>query len=198
MRQLRRIGVFCGSTNGIAPVYAAAASALGRALAHRRCEVVLGGAASGLMGAVARACRRAGGRVTAIVLHDLVPRERASGAAHCVVGVDSPLERKAKLCELADGFIALPGGLGTFEEIFEVFATVETGHLDKPLGLLDTRGYFEALRHLVLHGVREGFIPDRHAGLLLAQMDPEALLEAMERYEPPAAGLDAQPGAPGL
>lgn len=186
----RRICVFCGSSPGRRPEYRAAAGQLGRLLAERRLELVYGGGNIGLMGVVADACLAAGGSVIGVIPEALVGREVAgravehSGLTRLEV-VDSMHTRKARMAELADGFIALPGGFGTFEELFEILTWAQLGFHRKPIGLLDAADYFTPLLALCDSALAEGFLNAQSRALLLAHTGPAALLEAMAAYRPP-------------
>ena len=187
----RRLCVFCGARHGRRPAYGEAARQLGALLAMRDIELVYGGGNVGLMGVVADATLMAGGRVTGVIPQALVglevegERVEHAGVTRLEI-VDSMHTRKARMAELADGFIALPGGIGTFEELFEVLTWAQLGFHRKPIGLLDTAGYFDALLGLCDRAVEEGFLKPLHRGLLLADCDPETLLSQMADYQPPA------------
>lgn len=186
---MKRICVFCGSSAGRRPEYRAAAEELGRILAARGLELVYGGGNVGLMGFVADACMAAGGGVIGVIPEALVGRE-VSGRAVEHVGitrlevVDSMHTRKARMAELADGFIALPGGFGTFEELFEILTWAQLGFHQKPIGLLDTAGYYDPLLTLCDRAVSEGFLRTANRELLLAGTDPARLLDALAAYRP--------------
>lgn len=186
---LRRICVFCGSSPGHRGGYREAAVALGRQLGQRGIGLVYGGGNIGLMGAVADAALAAGVEVIGVIPRSLVGREVAGAAVeHTGVTrlevVESMHARKARMAELADGFIALPGGFGTFEELFEILTWAQLGFHRKPVGLLDVDGYFEPLRGLCDRALSEGFLrPDARA-LLLSETTPDALLAALARHEP--------------
>jgi len=183
---VERLCVFCGSSPGGHPDYAAAAAGLGRALAEAGIGVVYGGASVGLMGAVADAALAAGGEVVGVIPQALVDREIAHPGLSDLRVVGSMHERKARMAELADGFVALPGGLGTLEELFEVYTWGLLGLHAKPLGLLDVRGYYERLAAFLDHAVAEGFVGAEHRAMLVVERDPAALLERFERWRGPA------------
>jgi uncharacterized protein (TIGR00730 family) len=193
---MRRICVFAGSNAGARPEYAEAASILGRELATRGLSVVYGGASRGLMGTVADAALAAGGEVIGVLPKGLFLKEVAHTSLTHLYEVNSMHERKAKMADLSDGFIALPGGFGTFDELFEIVTWAQIGIHSKPIGLLDVRGYFKPLLALVDHAAREGFIFPSHARLLHTSPSPVGLLDTLLAAEPAApvskwAGLSA-------
>ena len=186
---MKRICVFCGSSSGHDPVYRAAAEELGLLLAERGLELVYGGGSIGLMGVVADACLEAGGTVIGVIPESLVGREVAGRpvdhrALTRMEVVDSMHTRKARMAELADGFIALPGGFGTFEEFCEVITWAQLGFHTKPCGLLNVNGFYDRLLGLFDHAVLEGFLRRQNRELVLADTDPSALLAAMAAFEP--------------
>src|SRR5580765_2142567 len=186
MTVLRSVCVFCGASSGRDPGYAAAAALTGETLAQRGIRVVYGGGRLGLMGAVADAALAAGGAVVGVISRGLVERELAHPGLTELRIVDTLHERKAQMAELADGFLALPGGLGTLEELAEVLSWAQLDLHAKPIGLLDVGGYFGALEAFLDHAVAEGFIAERHRSLLLRDDDLERLLEEFSGWEPPA------------
>ena len=186
MPAIRSICVFCGASAGRGPAYAAAATRVGDALARRGIRIVYGGGRLGLMGAVADAALSAGGAVVGVIPRGLVDRELAHPGLTELRIVDTLHERKAVMASLADAFIALPGGLGTLEELAEVLSWAQLDLHAKPIGLLDVGGYFGALEAFLDHAVAEGFIAERHRSLLLRDDDLERLLEAFDGWEPPA------------
>ncbi|HMV19554.1 MAG TPA: TIGR00730 family Rossman fold protein, partial [Rhodocyclaceae bacterium] len=163
----------------------AAAEFLGTTLAERGIELVYGGGNVGLMGVVADACLAAGGRVVGVIPRALLDWEVGHEGLTRLEVVDSMHTRKARMAELADGFIALPGGLGTFEELFEILTWAQLGFHAKPVGLLDTAGYYLPLLQMIERGVAEGFMKAENRGLLLAEDNLFALLRAMGQYHPP-------------
>jgi len=179
-QKLSSVCVFCGARPGARPEYLEAAMGLGALLARRGVGVVYGGASVGLMGALAKAALDGGGRVVGVIPQKLVERELAHPALSELITVQSMHERKALMGARADAFIALPGGFGTFEELFEVITWSQIGLHHKPIGLLDVGGYFGAFRMLVEQGVREGFIPAEHATRIAQEVAPEVLLERLE------------------
>lgn len=183
---MRRVCVFCGSATGDRPSYADAARALATALVRRRIGLVYGGGGIGLMGILADAVLAAGGEVTGVIPRPLATREIAHAGCTELRVVESMHERKAVMAELADGFVALPGGLGTFEEVLEMLTWTQLGVHEKPVALLDVDGYWTGLRRLLDDGVRAGFVHPANAAMLLADDDAARLLERMERWAPPA------------
>lgn len=182
---VRRICVFCGSSTGNDPVYAEQAAALGKLLAERGIGLVYGGASVGIMGTVADAALAAGGEVIGVIPQHLMRVEIAhDGLTGLHVTADMH-ERKAKMAELADGFLALPGGAGTLEELAEVWTWAQLGLHSKPIGLVDVAGYYRPLREFADHMVSEGFLRGEHRDLIFVDADPVVLLDAFAAYEPP-------------
>jgi hypothetical protein len=180
-----RLCVFCGSSAGQDPVYLEAARSLGEALARNGIELVYGGASVGLMGAVADAVLAHGGHVIGIMPQALVDKEIAHKGLSDLRVVGSMHERKALMAELSDGFIALPGGLGTFEELFEVWTWAQLGYHRKPCALLNVAGFYNKLTHFLDDVVERGFVKPAHRAMLIVQDEPAALIEAIRSYEPP-------------
>jgi uncharacterized protein (TIGR00730 family) len=187
---LRSICVFCGASSGGDPRYAAAAAAVGERLARRGIQLVYGGGRLGLMGAVADAALAAGGRVVGVIPRGLVDRELAHGGVSELRIVDTLHQRKAVMAELSDGFIALPGGLGTLEELAEVLSWAQLDLHAKPIGLLDVDGYFAGLEAFLDHAVAEGFVAERHRRLLLVDNDIDRLLAAFAAWRPPVGRFE--------
>ena len=183
---MRRICVFAGSSPGARPVYTEVAQALGGELARRGLGLVYGGASRGLMGVVADAALAAGGEVIGVLPRGLFVREVAHQGLTELFEVGSMHERKALMAQLSDGFIALPGGYGTCDELFEAVTWAQVGIHQKPVGLLEVHDYFATLLAFVAHASDEGFIPAAQTELLLKETDPAALLDAFARYQPPA------------
>ena len=185
---LPRVCVFCGSSIGARGAYADAAASLGRELAGRGIGLVYGGAGVGLMRVVAEACRTAGGSVTGVIPESLVEAEVADRGVDDLRIVGSMHERKALMAELSAGFVALPGGFGTFEEFCEVVTWSQLGlHAPaKPCALLDIDGFYSPLLELFDRAVGEGFIRPEHRGLVLAASDPAGALDVLAAWEPPA------------
>jgi len=180
-----RICVFCGSARGDRPEYAAAAGSLARALVDRKIGIVYGGGSVGLMGVLADAALAAGGSVVGVIPRPLASRELAHAGLTELRLVSSMHERKALMASLADGFIALPGGLGTLEETLEILTWAQLGIHDKPVGVLNVAGYYDGLRRLLGHGVHEGFVRKEHAALLLFAESAADLLDAFATWQPP-------------
>jgi uncharacterized protein (TIGR00730 family) len=182
---IKRICVFCGSSPGAKSEYKEAAQLLGRLLAAENIGLVYGGAEVGLMGAIADAALQAGGEVIGVIPKHLVAKEVAHKSLTDLRVVDSMHERKALMAELSDGFIALPGGFGTFEELFEVVTWSQLGLHRKPTGLLNVLGYYDSLLQLLDQGVSEEFIRPGHRDLVLSSDDPHLLLQQMRDFHPP-------------
>ena len=191
---LRSICVFCGANRGANPRYAAAAAVTGERLANLGIQLVYGGSRGGLMGALADAALAAGGRVVGVIPRGLVDRELAHPDLSELLIVDTLHERKAKMAELADAFIALPGGLGTLEELAEVLSWAQLDLHTKPIGLLDVGGYFAGLEAFLDHAVAEGFVAERHRRLLLRDDDIDRLLETFATWQPPTGRFEPPPG----
>ena len=175
-RAIGRVCVFCGASAGRDPAYRALATAVGRSLAEREIGVVYGGGRVGLMGAVADAALEAGGEVIGVIPQGLVDRELAHGGVSRLVVVETLHERKAAMADLADAFLALPGGLGTLEELSEVASWAQLDLHRKPIGLLDSGGYWAGLLAFLDHAVAEGFLYEEHRAILIVEADLDALL----------------------
>ena len=189
-----RIGsicVFCGASPGADPRYVEAATATGRTLAERGIRLVYGGGRLGLMGAIADAALAAGGEVVGVIPRGLVDRELAHAGLTELRVVTTLHERKARMADLADAFITLPGGLGTLEELAEVLSWAQLDLHAKPVGLLEVGGYFGPLVAFLDRAVVEGFVAPRHRGLLLHDDDLERLLARFDAWEPPAGRFPA-------
>jgi len=182
---MHRICVFAGSNLGNRQEYQQAARALGQELVARELGLVYGGASVGLMGVIADAVLAAGGEVIGVLPRALFRREVAHPHLTELHEVSSMHERKALMADLADGFIALPGGLGTFDELFEITTWAQLGLHTKPIGLLNVADYFAPLLALVAHATAEGFIPPIHTRLLLHADNAAALLDSFAAYGPP-------------
>ncbi len=184
-RPIARICVFCGSRPGSRPQYTDAARHLGELLAARKIGLVYGGSHVGLMGTLADAAMRAGGEVIGVMPENLVRREISHHGLSELHLVGSMHERKAMMAELADAFIALPGGFGTFEELFEIITWAQLGLHRKAVGILNVGGFYDGLLGLVDHAVREGFVPEANRALILHADTPETLLELVIGFEAP-------------
>ena len=182
---LKRVCVFCGSRSGVRPAYQAMARSLGTLLAEREIELVYGGGKVGLMGILADACLAAGGRVVGVIPRALMEWEVGHEGLTRLEIVDSMHTRKARMAELAEGFIALPGGMGTFEELFEILSWAQLGFHAKPVALLDVEAYYAPLVQMLERGVGEGFMKPENRGLLLHGDNPAELLREMVHYHPP-------------
>lgn len=182
---LRRICVFCGASSGNRPAYVTAAKRVGRELAERGIGLVYGGGNIGLMGTLADACLEAGGYVIGVIPQALVAKEVAHKQLSDLRIVSSMHERKAMMAELSDGFIAMPGGWGTFEELFEVLTWGQLGLHRKPVGLLNVDGYFDPLLAFLRHAVEEQFVRSEFDQLLPVADSPIELLDRFAAYEPP-------------
>jgi uncharacterized protein (TIGR00730 family) len=180
-----RLCVFCGSRPGARPEYVEQARRLGALLASKEIGLVYGGASVGLMGAVADSVLDGGGEVIGVIPEALAQKELAHSRVHNLRVVGSMHERKALMAELSDGFIALPGGFGTFEETFEMITWSQLGLHRKPFGLLNVAGFYDGILTLVEHAVEEGFIPAGDRRLILSAGDPAELLDLVTGYEPP-------------
>ena len=185
MHEIERICVFAGSSPGRRPEYVTAARALGRALADERIGLVYGGAGVGLMGAVADAVLDRGGSVVGVMPRALVEREVAHAGLTELGVVGSMHERKAEMADLADAFVALPGGLGTLEEMFEVLTWAQLGHHVKPCGLLNVAGYYDPMLSMMDHAVEERFVAPEHRAMILVDVEPGPLIERFRAYRPP-------------
>jgi uncharacterized protein (TIGR00730 family) len=185
---IRRLCVFCGSSAGREPGYRHLAESLARALAERGIGIVYGGASVGLMGALADAALVAGGEVIGVIPQALIEREIGHRGLTELRIVASMHERKALMAELADGFVALPGGIGTLEELFEVWTWAQLGLHAKPCALLDTDGFYGPLAAFLDHLVDAGFVREAHRAMLLTAHSPEELLTALAAYRPPRVG----------
>jgi len=181
---LTSVCVFCGASTGANPLYREAAQALGRAIAERRLTLVYGGGAVGLMGIVADAALAAGGEVIGIIPQSLKDKEIAHRGLTRLEVVDGMHARKARMAELSDAFIALPGGLGTLEELFEVWTWGQLGYHHKPLGLLEVNGFYEKLSGFLDHIVGEGFVRAPHRDMLQMSESPAGLLDALDAWQP--------------
>lgn len=191
---MKRICVFCGSSPGVRPEYADAARGMGRALAERGIGLVYGGGRVGLMGIVADTVMQNGGEAVGVIPEALLRREVGHAALTELHVVASMHERKAMMADLSDGFIALPGGYGTFEEFCEVITWSQLGIHPKPCGLLNARRYYDPLLAMFDHGVAEGFIRPQHRALVLEESDPGRLIERMCGFVPPDAEKWITPG----
>jgi uncharacterized protein (TIGR00730 family) len=184
---LKRVAVFCGSSRGADPIYAESARLLGQSLARRGIGLVYGGGQIGLMGIVADAVMEAGGEVIGVIPEALALKEVAHEGLTEMRVVGSMHERKAIMADLADAFIAMPGGFGTFEEFCEIVTWAQLGLHTKPCGLLNVKGYYDSLIALFDHGLNEGFIRPQHRSLVLQETDPDQLMDLLQAWNPAEA-----------
>ncbi|MEY4387217.1 MAG: family protein YvdD [Verrucomicrobiota bacterium] len=184
-KSFRRLCVFCGSSKGARETYIHAAQALGAELVKRGIELVYGGGNVGLMGAVANSVLNAGGRVTGVITQHLTTFEIGHIDIHDLRVVQTMHERKAMMAELSDGFIAMPGGIGTYEEFFEVLTWAQLGIHAKPCALLNVDGFYDPLLKLMEHAVEERFVRAAHRDLIIVEREPAALLDRMAKHHAP-------------
>jgi uncharacterized protein (TIGR00730 family) len=184
---LRRVCVFCGSSRGSDPRYSDAAAAVGRLLARRGLGVVFGGGSVGLMGILADRALAEGGAVTGVIPHGLAARELAHPGVADLRVVPTMHARKALMAELADGFLALPGGMGTLDELFEIVTWGQLGIHCKPIGVLNVAGYYDPLVALLDHARAGGFLGAEGRSLVLVDDDAGRLLDRMSSHVPPPA-----------
>jgi uncharacterized protein (TIGR00730 family) len=182
---VRSVCVFCGSSPGRDPRYAAQAAVLARELAARGIGVVFGGGSVGLMGVLADHVLAAGGRVTGVIPHGLAARELAHRGVADMRVVPTMHARKALMAELADGFVALPGGIGTFEELLEIATWGQLGIHRKPVGVLNVGGYYDPLVALLDHAADAGFVSDQNRRLFVVDDDPARLLDRLAAHVAP-------------
>ncbi len=181
---MKSICVFCGSSFGVNPIYQTAAQALGKALVERDLALVYGGGNVGLMGTIADAVVAAGGTAIGVIPRFLLEKELAHNGLTQLHIVESMHERKAMMADLATGFIALPGGYGTFEEFCEILTWAQLGVHQKPCGLLNINGYYDRLLDLFDHAVAEGFVRLHHREMVMAAENPAQLLDRFATFEP--------------
>jgi uncharacterized protein (TIGR00730 family) len=195
---MKRICIFCGSSPGALPEYAAAARRCGTVLAGRKLTLVYGGGNVGLMGMVADAALAAGGEVIGVIPHRMVARELAHGGVTSLIPVHSMHERKQKMADLSDAFIALPGGIGTMEEMFEAFTWLQLGLHHKPVGLLNVAGFYNSLLEFLAHMRGQRFLKPQHFDSLLVEETVERLLDRFARFDHQPIGkwMDSQPNNP--
>jgi uncharacterized protein (TIGR00730 family) len=185
---MKRVCVYCGSNFGSDPAFRAAAATVGRLLAEQGRGLVYGGGSVGLMGVVADAVLAGGGEVIGVIPRKLVHLEKEHRGLTKLIETDTMHERKRLMMEHADGFLVLPGGYGTLEELFEVIAWLQLGFHDKPVGLLNVAGFYDALLVHLDHMAANGLLIAEHRAMLLVSTDPAALLESMAAFEPVDAG----------
>jgi uncharacterized protein (TIGR00730 family) len=185
---MRRVCVFCGSSSGARSEYAQAAAETGELLARRGLGLVYGGGHVGLMGVLADAALRAGGEVIGVITQALEEREVAHTDLTDLQVVRTMHERKARMAALSDAFLVLPGGIGTLEEFFEVWTWGQLGEHVKPVGLVNTSGYYDGLIGFLDTAVTERFLKPKHRHMLVVGETPAVVLDAFASYEPPAVG----------
>lgn len=182
---MKRVCVYCGSSPGRRAEYRQAAAMLGRRLAARDIALVYGGASVGIMGVIADAVLSSGGQAIGVIPEALAVKEVAHAGLTEQHVVGSMHERKALMAELADGFIALPGGWGTLEELFEMLTWAQLGFHGKPCGLLNVHGYFDSLHRFLEHAIEEQFVKPVYRDMLIIEEDPNRLLERFHDYQAP-------------
>ena len=182
-----RICVFLGSSVGRRPVFKEMTQRLGALIAARGIGLVYGGGTVGLMGLLADAASAAGGEVIGIIPEALRAREHDHPGLTKLHVVQTMHERKALMADLSDGFVALPGGIGTFEELFEVWTWAQLGYHAKPCGLLNVGGFYDGMSGFIDHVVAEGFLTPEHRRMLIVEQDPEAMLDRITAYRAPVA-----------
>ena len=186
---MKSVCVFCGSSDTVHADYRATARTMGRVLAARGIRLIYGGGKTGLMGAIADGALEAGGEVVGVIIPSMYTKALAhDGLTRMEVPLDMHA-RKAKMHELTDGYIALPGGFGTFDELFETITWAQTGAHEKPVGLLNVRNYYMPLLAALDHAMNEGFIFQEHRDTLFYDADPNKLLDSMAKYEHPRAAV---------
>jgi uncharacterized protein (TIGR00730 family) len=176
---MKAIAVYCGANPGASNIYADAARALGRALVEHNVALVYGGGHVGLMGIIADEVLRLGGEVSGVIPQQLVDRELAHPGLTRLFVVKDMHERKAMMAQLADGFIAMPGGMGTLEELFEMLTWSQLGIHAKPVGVLNVSGFYDQLVGFLRHAHEQAFIKPEHAGLMMVESDPDALVKRL-------------------
>jgi uncharacterized protein (TIGR00730 family) len=186
LRAVRRVCVFCGSSPGARPAYADAAEELARVLVAEGIGVVYGGTRVGLMGRLADAVLAEGGEAIGVLPEALVAKEIGHPGLEDLRVVGSMHERKALMADLSDAFVALPGGLGTVEELFEIYTWAQLGLHRKPCALLDVDGYYEGIVSFLAHAVEERFLREDHRAMLIVEREPRAMVERLIRFEPAA------------
>lgn len=185
VRTVRAVTVYCSSSNALEPHFQELALALGHGLAERKLTLVYGGGSIGLMGTMARACKERGGHVTGIITHKLCALEQGWEGCDALIRVDTMQERRRQMMERGDGFIVLPGGLGTYEEFFEVLVARQLGDHHKPIAIVNHEGYYDPLLAMIDHGIQHRFV--RPAARRVLSVVPTAALaiDALLAHEPP-------------
>ncbi len=182
---MKSVCVFCGSNVGSDPAFADAARALGQELVRHNITLVYGGGSVGLMGIIADAVLSLGGRAIGVIPQSLLDREVGHRSLTELHVVSTMHERKAKMSELSDGFIAMPGGLGTLEELFEVWTWAQLGIHRKPIGLLNVKGYYDSLIKFVQESIERRFVPPTNLDMVITEISASGLLHQMANYNPP-------------
>ena len=180
---MKSICVFCGSSDSVHPDFKSAARTMGNVLAERGLRLIYGGGRTGLMGAVADGVLETGGEVTGVIIPSMNTKSLAHDGLTLMEVPPTMHNRKARMYELADGFIALPGGFGTMDELFETITWSQIGNHEKPIGLLNIRNYYNPLLAAMDHAVKEGFVFKEHRDALSVDPDPNRLLDAMSGYK---------------
>lgn len=189
-KPLRSLCVYCGSRLGTLPAFAAAAESVGTEIGRRGWQLVYGGGRAGLMGIVADAAIAVGAQVIGVIPQSLMQRELGHGGLAELHVVQTMHERKLMMAERSDGFLALPGGIGTFEELFEVWSWRQLGYHDKPLGLLNVQRYYDAFLTMMQRAEQHGFVTPAQSGLLQVDTDPSRLLDGLGSQMPLATAPD--------
>ena len=181
---MKKICIFCGSSMGFDPIYREKAAELGQAMADKQCELLYGGGSVGLMKIIADVMMDRKCKVIGTITEHLMDMEVGYNDIDELIVVDSMAERKKILEDMADGFIAMPGGLGTMDEFFEAFVLSQLRVFDKPVALYNVNGFYDDIIRFIDHAAKEGFIRKEHAYNLIVSDDPKELLEKMERFQP--------------
>ena len=181
---MKKICIFCGSSMGFDPIYREKAAELGQAMAEKQCELLYGGGSVGLMKIIADVMMDRKCKVIGTITEHLMDMEVGYNDIDELIVVDSMAERKKILEDMADGFIAMPGGLGTMDEFFEAFVLSQLRVFDKPVALYNVNGFYDDIIRFIDHAAKEGFIRKEHAYNLIVSDDPKELLEMMERFQP--------------
>ncbi|WP_306393890.1 TIGR00730 family Rossman fold protein [Telluria beijingensis] len=192
---MKTLAVYCGAAHGANPIHADAARALAGAMVEHNISLVYGGGKVGLMGVIADEVLRLGGDATGVIPRALMEREVGHTGLTRLFVVKDMHERKAMMSDLSDGFIAMPGGMGTLEELFEMVTWAQLGIHAKPIGLLNVNGFYDGLRAFVRHQVEEGFVRPEHEGLMLADSDPALLIRRLRAAAPAASSTALPPAA---
>ena len=187
--QMKSICVFCGSADDLHPDYLDAARLMGRTLAGNKLRLIYGGGRTGLMGALAEGCVEAGGTVIGVIVESMNTQALAHQGLGRLEVTASMHERKARMHALADAFIAMPGGLGTFDELFETLTWAQIGVHEKPVGLLNVRDYFQPLLQMLLHAEQEGFVFAEHRQMMAVADEPQAVLDALKKHRHPTEAV---------